>query len=272
MSSILETSLDDVLEEVDGDGSVVMDDQFTPALDKLNADQRTWLDRWTVEGYESRRELLLSLHQMQFWSLGRVPDGWFVNVCSRPVPLSVVITSEKRNQWREDPVGLATAERERRYLAAKYIRPAFRAAYRTLRTEVNQYTNEQDRVENAEETKHFAMRPALDELYRKQSGLLVSLLDGFEDMRAVDDWLSRLDTGTLGELYKVEPDFDWKIHDRASAQRALLEEGTKYKRERELWGATYLLPAYNRAVERWASQADEHHADETGEHESPRTM
>jgi len=272
----IRTSLDEVLQEVredDHETTGTADVSFTPSLDSLNQDQYDWLQRWIVEGYDSRRELVLSLHQMQFWALGRVPDGWFVNVCSHPVPLSVAITSENRQQWRADPVGPATAKRERQYLAAKYIRPAFRAAYRTLRADAQQYTNESERVENPDKTEFFAMRPALDELYRKQSTLLVSLLDGFEDMTAVDEWLSRLDRGTLGELHKVEPDFDWKIHDRRSAQRVLLRDAEKYARERELWAATYLLPAYNRAVDRWAERADEHREDgENGDHTPTRTM
>lgn len=258
-----QSALDDILQEVrDGDDrSGDPELQVTPALDKLNDEQRAWLDRWIVEGYPNRRELILSLHQMQFWSLGRVPDGWFVNVCSKDVPLSVVITSDNRCRWREEPIDQHTAEKERRQLAAKYIRPAFRAAYRTLRKDVQQYTNEAERVDESTDTAFFAMRPALDDLYRKQSDLLLSLLDGFDDMTAVDDWLSRLDKGTLGELHKVEPDFDWKIHDRPIAQRVLLEDSEPYQRERELWAATYLLPAYNRAVERWADEADEHRED-----------
>lgn len=92
-------------------------------------------------------------------------------------------------------------------------------------------------------------------------------------MTAVDEWLPRLDRGTLGELHKVEPDFDWKIHDRRSAQRVLLRDAEKYARERELWAATYLLPAYNRAVDRWAERADEHREDgENGDHTPTRTM
>ncbi|NLV08289.1 hypothetical protein GOC83_19415 [Haloarcula rubripromontorii] len=268
------TPLDEILLDVqiDDGATAAVDVSFTPALDKLNDHQRTWLSTWTETGYESRRELLLSLHQMQFWSLGRVPDGWFVDVCSKPVLLSVVITSENRYRWREDPVDLATAADERRQLAAKYIRPAFRTAYRKLRTEAQQYTNESERVEDVDSTAFFAMRPALDELYRKQSDLLVSLLDGFDDMTAVDDWLSRLDKGTLGELYKIEPDFDWKIHDRPSAQRVLLIDEPKYEQERVLWGAVYLLPAYNRAVERWAEEADEHREDDADETHPSRTM
>lgn len=266
------SSLDDLLQTVISEDSEGPENRFTPALDKLNDDQRQWLNRWTVEGYPDRRELILSLHQMQFWSLGRVPDGWFVNVCSKPVPLSVVITSDNRYEWRENPVDQHTAEKERRQLAAKYIRPAFRAAFRTLRKDAKQYLNEGERVDEATKTEYFAMRPALDELYTKQGTLLVSLLDGFDDMTDIDDWLSRLDQGTLGELHRVEPDFDWKIHDRPTAQRVLLEDGDKYERERELWAATYLLPAYNRAVSNWAVEAEEHHEDEDGEMEAPRTM
>ncbi|MFC7028810.1 hypothetical protein ACFQH8_18095 [Halomicroarcula sp. GCM10025710] len=149
------------------------------------------------------------------------------------MPLSILITSPNRREWREDPVDQHTAEQERRLWAAKYIRPAFRAAYRTLRKNAQQYTNKSERVEDASETQYFAMRPALDDLYQKQSDLLLSLLDGFEDMAAVDDWLSRLDNGTLGELHMVEPDFDWKIHDSTVAQRVLTVDAEKYERERE---------------------------------------
>ncbi|MFC7026357.1 hypothetical protein ACFQH8_00135 [Halomicroarcula sp. GCM10025710] len=267
-----QSSLDGLLDGVrERETNAGTDVSITPALDKLNEDQRQWLQRWTIEGYTDRRDLIVSLHQMQFWSLGRVPDGWFVEVCSRPVPLSILITSPNRREWREDPVDQHTAEQERRLWAAKYIRPAFRAAYRTLRKNAQQYTNKSERVEDASETQYFAMRPALDDLYQKQSDLLLSLLDGFEDMAAVDDWLSRLDNGTLGELHMVEPDFDWKIHDSTVAQRVLTVDAEKYERERAV-GRDVSAPSYNRAVDRWAGEADEHREDDGAESQPSRTM
>lgn len=266
-------ALENLLREVEQDVDDQADDKdlqrLTPSLDKLNADQRAWLSTWGSEGYSSRRRLILALHQMEFWSLGRVPDAWYVHLCSRGVSLSILITSDRRTIYRQDPVDLETARRERQYLAAKYVRPAFRAAFRTLRKDAKEYTDEDQQVDDVDSQQSFAMRPALDELYSKQSKQLLALLDGFKDMDAVDDWLSRLDQGTLGELYRVEPDFDWKIHDRMTAQRTLLEDDRKYEMERELWAATYLLPSFNRAVQRWAEQVDEHVED--GDYEGMET-
>lgn len=264
--------LDRILRGVITDGETDAPALFTPALNKLSDDQRDWLHHWTRDGYDSRRDLITSVNQMQFWSLGRVPDSWYKGICSKHVLLSVLITSDRRTMWREDPVDLETAKEERRMLAAKYIRPAFRAAFRELRTDAKQYTNEEERVDSVESQPYFAMRPALNELYERQSRALVQLLDGFDSMDDVDDWLSRLDGATLGELAKVEPDFDWMIHRRQSNQTVLLGDTSAYERERELWASVYLLPAYNRAVGVLGHHADEHREDEQRERMQPKQL
>lgn len=256
-----ESALDEIRRDVmEGRESTSL---ITPALDVLARDQRDWLSTWLEDGYEDRRELLFSLHQMQVLSLGHVPDGWFVSAASGTVELSILITDERaRQRWRDDPPSLEQARRERRAQAAKFIRPAFRHAQRDLRGDASQYHGSNKFTEeDVDRQQHFAMRPALDDLYTRQVRALRDLLDGFAGMSAVDEWLSDLDRAALGELAEVEPDFDYKIHSRDAAQRVLLRSEEKYLRERQLWGATYLLPAFNRAVTRWRERAEE--TDET---------
>ena len=246
----------------------------TPALDVLARDQREWLDQWLSDGYSDRRDLIFALNQMQVLSLGHVPDGWFVSAASGSVELSILITDPReRRRWREDPPSLEKALEERRAQAAKFIRPAFRAAQRDLRGDAQQFTGDRELSEDdVDRQQHFAMRPALDDLYTRQVRALRDLLDGFTSMAGVDDWLSDLDRATLGELAEVEPDFDYKIHSRESAQRVLLRSEDKYERERQLWCATYLLPAFNRAITRWRERADEEAAQRSDGRQQPRQL
>lgn len=250
------TVLDEALRRVkSGDPPT---DRYAPALDNLHAAQQAWVRRWNDDGFQDRRGLILALHQLQVWTLGRIPAAWFHEVATNDVLLSVCIVSDRRRLYRKDPVDLEAAEAERRILAAKYVRPAVRVAYRNLRSSANQYLDDEGGVDDPEEQPFPALRPALLEWYVKQARRLVELLNGFSSMDAIDDWLAGLDEATLGALDQVEPDFDWKVHQREVHKQVLLEDVQKYRRERERWAAAYLLPAFNRAIERLAHEADEH--------------
>jgi hypothetical protein len=261
------TPLDEALRnvragDVEGEGT-----RWLPSLDKLTDDQATWLREWVQEGYDSRRELILESHQMQFWTLGRVPHQWYADVCSSNVPISILVTSDRRYNYRDRPVDLDQARKERRLLAAKYVRPALRAAYREMRENAKQYTNEDERMDSLDGQSFFAMRPVLDWLYRQQADRLLRFLNGFDDMDDVDVWLDELNHAHLGELSNVggAEDFDLKVVSGGSpVEDVLMRTERKYERERELWAATYLLPAFNRAVTKALRIADEHKEDEVG--------
>lgn len=255
--------LDQIRLTVETDEDTDEDDgRLVPALDKLNRDQKAFIRSWVQDGYRSRRELILSLSQLQTYTLGRVPDGWYRAVATENVPLSVLITSEQRKAYRHDPIDLDAAKEERRLWAAKYLRPACRAAFRELRREAQQYTNEDERVNDPDEQSHPAMRPVMGELYRTQTEALLSLLDGFDDHDDVDEWLADLDRAHLGELAKVKPDFDWEVYQSTTADRVFTSDAYKYKQERMQWAAAYLLPAFNKAVSVLARHADEHREDD----------
>lgn len=255
-----ESALDRIRRDVETDESD--GERLVPALDKLNRDQREFVEGWVQDGYRDRRELILSLSQLQLWTLGRVPHGWFREMASQNVPLSILITDEDRRRvYRRRPCDLETAKKERRLWAAKYLRPACRAAFRELRREAKQYTNPDERVADLNEQTYPAMRPVFGELYRNQTEALVGLLNGFDNLDAVDRWLSDLDRAHLGELAKVKPDFDWELLQSPTSEAVLTGSEFKHEQERMQWAAAYLLPAFNRAVSVLARHADEHRED-----------
>lgn len=260
------TTLDKALEQYRSAEDAGHPPLFTPSLDALNGDQDTWRQQWVEEGYADRQALLHALNQLQFLSLGRIPDGWYFEVARRPVILSVVITSENRLEWRDEPVSLSKAHDERARLHSKYVRPAFRAAYRELAAEVKQYTNEGERVTgNDLDEQPFALRPVMVELYAKQTDRLAGWLDGFDTTSEIDHWLQRFDDACRGQMHHIKADWDWEVRSNPVMERVLTSDEPAYERERELLAARYLLPALNRAVRYQAHRADEHRERPRGE-------
>ena len=238
----------------------------TPALTNLHESQRAWLRKWRTEGYRDRQDLLLALHQLQVWTLGRVPSGWYKEVTTSPVMISVTITDEhERLRYRDNPVSLEDAEAERDLLASKYIRPRVRRAWRDLRPAANEVTNEEQRkrFEDPQKQPFPAMRPRLYQRYVDQADCTVRLLDGFATMEHVEEWLEDLDEAGLGLIERLIPDLDWKIRRNDVISDMLVHERheEKYASERELWVAKYLLPTWNAAIRAIARDADEHGED-----------
>ncbi|WP_435065945.1 hypothetical protein [Halobaculum sp. EA56] len=247
----------------------------TPALTNLHESQRAWLRRWRTEGFGSRRELLLALHQLQVWTLGRVPSGWFKQVATSDVLLTVAITDEReRRRYRDNPVDLKAAESERDLLASKYIRPRVRRAWRDLRPAAQEVTNEEQRkrFEDPEKQPFPAMRPRLYQRYVDQADATVRLLDGFRSLEHVEVWLEDLDEAGLGLIEQLVPDLDWKIRRNDVIEDMLVHERheSKFVAERELWVAKYLLPTWNAAIRAIARDADEHGEDTREKGLSPR--
>ncbi|WP_168216075.1 hypothetical protein, partial [Halorussus marinus] len=160
------------------------------------------------------------------------------------VVLSCVITSEKRRHYRQTPVSLDAAATVRRRMAKKFIRPACRAGYRTLRKDAGEYVQEDNRVD-VEDVSMFAMRPSLQTLKDRQTVALRKLLDGFESEDALDTWLHHLDDVTLGELDRIDADLDWRLEMERTARDVLLGDRSDHARQREQLAAFYLLPAFS---------------------------
>lgn len=214
-----------------------------PSQDKLHEDQLEALTAFVKDGYASRRAFLEGLHDMIWHSLGRLDGNWFAELGRDDAVLSVVITDDsKRTRYRDDPVSLAAARRSRRRIAKKFVRPAFRAAFREMRANADEHILEDERT-NPQDASMFAMRPSMEFLRERQRNRLRDLLDGFADRDALDRWLHRLDGVTLGEIDRVDPDIDWRIEMQPVTERALLGNQYRHERQRETFAAFYFLPA-----------------------------
>lgn len=245
--------------EVDEGGDVDdLEDGPYPALDALNSVQRNALDRFRDEGFEDRQAFIMWLHDLQYHTLGRVPWWWFYEICTNTVALSVVITSERRQKYR-DSLSPAEAKSERRRMAAKYLRPACRRAYRELRTRADEYLDEDI---DFERSNAFALRPALNAYHERQHTALESFLEGFEDVPALEQWLHDLDRITNGSINDVERQlemqFDVQMVSNKTARRAATHpDDERYQNVRERIAARWILPATNISVRDLALKAGE---------------
>jgi len=248
--------------EVDEGGDRDVDADLTegpyPALDALNSVQRTALDRFRDEGFADRRAFILWLHDLQFHTLGRIPWWWFYDICTNTVALSVVITSEQRQEYR-DSISPAEAKNERRRLASKYLRPACRRAYRELRTKADEYLDEDI---DFEKSNAFALRPALNAYHERQHAALQSFLAGFDDITALEQWLHNLDRITNGSIDEVERQlemqFDVQMVSNKTARRAATSPNDpRYQNVRERIAARWILPATNISARQLALKAGE---------------
>ncbi|WP_435099621.1 hypothetical protein [Halarchaeum sp. P4] len=231
---------------------------YRPALATLHQQQMETLRGFLQNGVETRRGLLTWLLRLQYRTLGRLPDYWYFNIATRPSALAVVLTGDERGQYGErdgTDITLKEARSFRRRLVARYLRPACRDAFRELRTRAVEYLDEDN--PDPEKMAALAMRPALDEHYQRQEAALEDLLDGFESVDALDEWLHDLDLATFGAIKEVEPEFDFLLLDDAVARRACLRDEPRYVLARERIAARYLLPAFNVAVRTLAEKAGE---------------
>jgi hypothetical protein len=250
--------MEDLKAEDDGPES------YRPALEALNREQQEALEEFKRDGVESRENLLAWLLKLQYRTLGRLPDFWYFAVATRPGALAVVLTGDERGEYGEREatnVSLEEAAMFRRRLVARYLRPACRDAFRELRTSATEYLD--DRRPDPERMAATAMRPALDESYQLQEPALESLLEGFDDMDGLEDWLHELDRATFGEIKAVEPDLDYKLLDNRTARRIMLRSEKRYVNARERLAGRYFLPATNISVRTLAARAGESDVTET---------
>ena len=236
-----------------------------PALEGLHRDQKESLASFR-DGFDSRRDLLWWSHDFQYLSLGRVKDGFYFGVATRPTLLAVALTGPRREELRPD-VDLDVAESERRRLVSAYLRPACEAAFRDLRDRATEYLDEERPDSAAIAT--VAARPALEEHQKLQEKRIESFLDGFDDLADVEEWLHDLDMALFGSMLAVEPNFDHKLLSGVVERRVVLEDDERYKRERERWVARYLLPACNVSVRKLVASAGESAETESSVDHSP---
>ncbi len=230
-----------------------------PALRNLNLEQERALRAFRDDGVETRGALLAWLLRLQYRTLGRIPDYWYYHIATRPSALAVVLTGETRGQYgARDGTQITPAEAwsYRRRLVATYLRPACRDALRELRTKAVEYNDADDELD-PERMAALAMRPALDEYYKRQREALSEWLAGFESVEALDGFCHDLDYDTFGAIKEVAPRFDYELLDDPVATRALTVDEPHYEQARERIAARYLLPAFNVSVRTLAEKAGE---------------
>ncbi|NEU56755.1 hypothetical protein [Halorussus sp. MSC15.2] len=267
----VETASDEVaetvlpeFEPVDSDA----DDELQPtrpALANLNEQQLEALREFRDEGVEHRPELLRWLLRLQFRTLGRLPDYWYHHVATDPTALACVLTGENRGAYGEKDGTDVTPQEAwaaRRRLVAKYLRPACRDAFRTLRPKATEYLDDD---KNPDKMAALAMRPALDEHYQRTERALAQFHRGFENEDDLDEWLHHLDLATFGAIKAVESEFDYVLLTDESAPDLYLSDAERYVEARERIMARFLLPATNVAVRELAERAGESD-DETSDH------
>lgn len=220
---------------------------YRPALVRFVDDAADELEQFRDNGYRNRRDLLGGLHRLIFYSMGRIPDEWYREVATSNTLLSVLITGDERDRWNRHAIPASAATKERRRLAAVYVRPAMHAAFRELRKEADEYTAD-DELVDPDDLTHFAARPILDELLARQRRVLAKFIGGFDGRADLDRWLDRLDLATYSEQSAVTETIDYELTCNRIEEQVLFDELEHAAREREHQAAQWLLPAFNRTI------------------------
>lgn len=247
-----------------------------PSLVRLKLDLEQ-LETELYDGFRRRRDVLEWMQRLCVRTLGRTRQE-FIESLGRQfrgrfedrrerVLLSAILVPAARDR----DLDAETVDELRERLAATVIAPAYHRALRHLRKDAGEY------IDSAEESsasghdpqiqRFIAMRPAVDELDENQASVLENVLDGFDEPRDILEWGRDLELATHGE---VSEDLVRRCHLEQSTRRMLLSDARADERARELFAATYVVPAFNRGVRdlvgRAGEQPDEGSSDHAGAH------
>lgn len=249
------------------------DGSYRPALVKLVEDVRD-SEQQLLCGFTSRREILLWTQELAVRTLGEMPQDWFHQMARqfRGVPASAhertLVTALLQPTYRTRTLSEPQAREFRRQMSARTIRPAAHRAFRELRSDAGEYVDDGDTDQHAPgKQQYVAMRPAIDELYRKQKSALESLLDGFENRESILDWGHDLELATHGE---IDETFVTQCYGERSTRQLLTSVDGSDRRGRELFAAHYIIPVYNRGVRDLAGRAKEQADKEREERETSK--
>jgi len=224
-----------------------------PALANLSRRQQRVLAS-LLDGFESRREVLRWMQELVVATVGALEDDWFV---TRATDASIMSALLGKPWGTSRGLSEGTPEEVRRGIAAQDILPAVHQAQREFRWTATEYYDDDDvdADDLAEDPDAPGMRPALKILDEHLSWALDRLLEGFEDDEAFLAWGERAIQVTYAEL-------DSEVVEQAffetEARRRMTARGDDRARfTRETWAAEYLLPGFNRAAARVASQTSE---------------
>jgi hypothetical protein len=237
-----------------------------PALVTLTRRDMAALRDELIEGFPHREAVLKWAQRLSVRTLGRLETDFYERLGRQFRPRRL----EHQRFWEHaeatgrrhgvvldyllqpaartsDDIDSATAERFREHLAATYIRPATHRAFRALRKDAGEYIDEadEDAVHNPEKQEHIAMRPALSEIDGYQQAALNTLLEGFDERRAIIEWGEELDLATNGE---IPGDFVTRCYKERVMAELLCSGQDRARWFRELVGAVHLLPAFNAGV------------------------
>jgi hypothetical protein len=257
---------------------------YRPALVKLSDDVED-LQTEMLDGFDDREQLLAWLQRLSIRTLGEIPQRVFWEFArqfvldqrvdiEQGVLLAALLRPVERDRDADLPKTVVDELRER--FVATQIRPAYHRAYRELRKDATEYIDESDdeTAHDPGKQRHPAMRPGLRELDDWQQRALSSLLDGFDDGRAILDWGTELEHATHGELDEIEPpgwadsvdgavasttdtDFIERCYRERSARSVLTADGEDARELRELFAAFWIVPAFNRGVRVLSGRAGE---------------
>lgn len=231
------------------DGDTTIPESVRPSLVKLNEDLKRERDR-LLAGFENRRAVVEWAQRLTVRTMGRLPNRWYDDLAEQFLPadgmertlLAALLSDESRRR----PLDTEAARRDRERIAGVIMRQAHHRAFGYLRADAHEYTDVEDTSQNPLKQRYIAMRPALDELDEYQHRTLAALLNGFPDRTAILDWGDDMELATHGQ---VAESFLTRCYEEESTVRNLLCADTEAAdRERALFAATYLLPAYNAGV------------------------
>ncbi|WP_049934689.1 hypothetical protein [Haloplanus natans] len=247
-----------------------------PALVRLKLDLEQ-LEAELYDGFARRRDVLDWMQRLCVRTLGRTRQE-FIEDLARQFRGRVDDRRERAllsamlvPAARERALDAGTVDELRERIYATVLAPAYHRALRHLRKDAGEY------IDSAQETttsghdpqvqRYIAMRPAVDELDDNQDRVLEAVLDGFDEPGDILEWGRDLELATHGEI----PDqFVRRAYVEQSTRRMLLSGARADERARELFAATYLVPAFNRGVRdlvgRAGEQPDEDKDPSTGAH------
>lgn len=244
----------------DRDGDDVLE-SHRPALRKLALDIQD-LREELLAGFASRRAVLEWSQRMTVRTLGEVRQSWYYELArqfrglpsderERALVSALLIPAVRKREINQEA---ARALRER--LAAVLLGRAEHRALRRLRKDATEYTDDDGdgSGHNPEIQRYIAMRPALNELEAYQQRTLTKCVDGLESRYEILTWGDDLELATHGEL---EEDFLERCYREPSTARLLTSTRPVDKRARELFAATYLIPAFNAGVRDLTGRAKE---------------
>jgi hypothetical protein len=234
-------------------GEAVEEDVPRPALANLSRRQQRVLAS-LLDGFEDRRAVLQWMQDVVIATVGALDGEWFATRATDASIMSALL-GEAWGTARALEDG--TPEEVRRGIAAQDILPAVHRAQREFRwTATEYYEDDEFRTPpDPEKQKHPGMRPALSSLDEQLTWALDQLLEGFKSDEALLAWGQRVIQMSYAEL--DSDDVERAFFETEIRRRMTDRSDARARFVRESWAAEYLLPGFNSAAARVASQTSE---------------